>query len=664
MAGPVVSPGAISAVLEKLYREPDERLPGSIAAFHPGQVVGRFELVREIGRGGFGVVFEARDRELRRPVALKAVRVGGALDARQQRLLYEAEAAARLAHPNIVTLYDVGHCDEGPFLVLELLRGQTLRERLESGALPVEDAVRVGIEVARGLAHAHAQGVVHRDLTPGTVFLCDDRQVKILDFGLAHAFGRRKVDGGTPTYMAPEQLSDAPEDERTDVFAFGVMLHVMIAGERPFPEGVATRARSAPELVVDGWPGLGALLTRMLETSPLRRPRDAAAVLEALSAIARQRALVPPRTGGRSKPRTPAADRPASRPVEASPRVRRFAKGGTQRLKLAHIIAEGTPIDLAGRRFAELVKARTDGEIDITICPAAQLGDERANIHGVQLGAIDMCFASIGATSAFAPEFQVLDLPYLFPSALAAYTYLDGAKGRELLRLLERNRVHGVGFLENGVRSFTSRRPLRRPHDLNGQKIRVMESPVYMAIVRALGATPVPIAYPELPRALQQRVVDGQENPPVNVYSARMFLWQSHMVTDRHSYHAFLFSVNGDVWSGFRDEIRRVMESTFAEVQDFQRTLSGRVDREFVQLLEEKGMEVHVPTESEMKAWREATRSVYAETQSYLGGTWVADALQFRRDWDAGRYAPHEASYAERFANVEVPLDAVLRHFR
>ena len=694
-----VPAGAVTALLRELARTRTEpRLP----QFSPGQVIGRFELLREIGRGGFGVVYEARDRELGRTVAFKCVRIGGALDARQQRLLYEAEAAARLAHPNIVTLYDVGHCDDGPYLVLELLRGQTLGRKLKNGALPVKDAIRIATEVARGLAHAHAQGVVHRDLTPGNVFLCDDGQVKILDFGMAHAFGRRKVDGGTPAYMAPEQLSDAPEDERTDVFALGVILYQMLVGELPFPADAAlTSERSAPELVTDEWPALGRLVGSMLEKSPLGRPRDGGAVFAALSALERIRGDSEGAEGQREALRARVAEpapsevkrehRPAHRrhkasavpshplrkeplEVDGAPRAQQRGQGGahaqhlakraTQRLKLAHIIGEGTPIDLAGKRLAELIKARTEGELDITVCPAGQLGDERANIHGVQLGAIDMCFASGGAMSAFASEFQVLDLPFLFPSAPAAYTYLDGTKGQELLGLLERNRVHGVGFLENGARSFTSRLPLRRPEDLKGQKIRVMESPVYMAIVRALGATPMPIPYPELPRALQQRVVDGQENPPVNIYSARMFLWQPYMVTDRHAYHAFVFCVNGDVWSGLSDEVKRIIEGAFAEVQDFQRALSGRVDGEFVQLLQDKGVKVHAPTKTEMEAWHEATAKVYQETRSYLGGSWVADTLAFRRDWDAGKYARQEAAYAERFARIDLPVDAVLRHFR
>src|SRR5512133_1239736 len=228
-----VAPGAITALLQQLVGS-DDTGEGWARALRPGAVVGRFELVRELGRGGFGVVYEARDRALGRPVAFKAVVAGPREAGRHDRLLQEAEAAARLSHPNIVTLYDVGRSEHGPYLVLELLRGQTLGQRLALGAISAREAVRVAIEVARGLAHAHARGVVHRDLTPGNVFLCEDGQVKVLDLGMAHAFGRRKVAGGTPSYMAPEQWRDAPEDERTDVFALGVMLHRMLSGDLPF----------------------------------------------------------------------------------------------------------------------------------------------------------------------------------------------------------------------------------------------------------------------------------------------------------------------------------------------------------------------------------------------------------------------------------------------
>jgi serine/threonine protein kinase len=243
--------------------------------------------VRELGRGGFGVVWEARDQELGRSVAFKAVRAKSQLGVQEERLLREAEVAARLSHPNIVTLHDLGRSECGPYLVLELLRGRSLAERLEQGPIPVGEAVRVVVEVAKAAAHAHAQGVVHRDLKPGNIFLCGDGQVKVLDFGLAHAFGRRKTAGGTPAYMAPEQRRGAPEDERTDVFALGVILYRMLANELPFPDdGGKTMpgTKPAPALELPEIPALGELVLRMLQNDPVMPPRDAAEVLSVLTA--------------------------------------------------------------------------------------------------------------------------------------------------------------------------------------------------------------------------------------------------------------------------------------------------------------------------------------------------------------------------------------------
>ncbi|HET7753605.1 MAG TPA: protein kinase [Anaeromyxobacteraceae bacterium] len=299
-----IRPGTMTALLEEIARTPEDA-GGWSGVLRPGAAIGRFELVAEIGRGGFGVVWEARDRELGRSVAFKAVRAGANAGVREERLLREAEAAARLSHPNIVTLHDVGRCPQGPYLVLELLRGRTLAARVAHGALPVREAVRIAGDVARGLAHAHALGVVHRDLKPANVFLCDDGQVKVLDFGMAHAFGNRRVDGGTPAYMAPEQWTGAPEDERTDVFALGVLMYQMLAGELPFPDVRPARWRAAPRLQVPGSRALGDLTAEMLRKDPVRRPRDGARVLEALSQIAHA-------LDGNGAHGAPAARRPAT----------------------------------------------------------------------------------------------------------------------------------------------------------------------------------------------------------------------------------------------------------------------------------------------------------------------------------------------------------------
>ncbi|MEI6226456.1 MAG: protein kinase [Deltaproteobacteria bacterium] len=281
-----VPPGALTALLREVAASPEKREEEPLS-LPPGTVIGRFEILRELGRGGFGVVYEATDRDLGRQVAVKVVRPGRITE-EEGRVTREAEAVARLSHPNLITLFEVGRSEHGPFLVFELLRGKTLDLRMEEGPLPIREAVHVATEVARGLAHAHAEGVIHRDLKPANVFITNKGQVKILDFGMAHAFGRRRLSGGTPAYMAPEQWADAPEDERTDVFALGVMLYRMLTGDYPFLEGQG-RSPAEPATVrkldVPGAPELAELVEKMLDTNPTRRPRDGAAVLAALTPL-------------------------------------------------------------------------------------------------------------------------------------------------------------------------------------------------------------------------------------------------------------------------------------------------------------------------------------------------------------------------------------------
>ena len=370
--GEAVEPGALSALLADLVRAPEL---GGVPPLRPGELIGRFEIVRELGRGGFGVVYEARDRDLNRAVALKVVHVGERAGPREERLLAEAETAARLTHPNIVTLYDVGRTERGPYLVLELLRGRSLTARFSEGPVSPAEAVRIATEVARGLAHAHAAGVAHRDLSPNNVFLCADGQVKILDLGLAHAFGRPRADGGTPAWMAPEQARGAPEDERTDVFALGLILYRLLSGTQAFSSDdggkALTSAGPAPLLEVPAAPELGPLVARLLAKDPVARPRDAGAVLAALGPIDREL----------QRDATP------SGPV----RVRR-----RPRLRLAAIVAAGV---LLGAGAAVLVPslvrpgALVGGATRVTIAVADfvnQTGDPQLeNLSGLLVTALE-----------------------------------------------------------------------------------------------------------------------------------------------------------------------------------------------------------------------------------------------------------------------------------
>jgi hypothetical protein len=281
-----VDGGTMTSFLNELFAKEDDR-SGWDTVLRPGAVVGRFELVRELGRGGFGVVWEARDLQLGRAVAFKAMRRRRPSEQSGHRLVHEAAAAARLSHPNIVTLHDIGRGEYGPYLVLELLRGEPLARRLDGPPLPAAEVLRISSQVAAGLAHAHAHGVVHRDLKPENVFLCTSGQVKLLDLGIALAIGARNPGGGTPPYMAPEQRRGAPEDERSDVFALGVLMFRMLAGALPFceSEDAEVRIGDPPPLAVPDAPELAELVLRMLQVDPTRRPRDAGEVLSRLESL-------------------------------------------------------------------------------------------------------------------------------------------------------------------------------------------------------------------------------------------------------------------------------------------------------------------------------------------------------------------------------------------
>jgi tetratricopeptide (TPR) repeat protein len=307
------SPGALTRLLAELARpmEPSAaQLPG--VALELGEVVNRYELVRVVGRGGFGLVYEARDLHLGRSVALKVLRPGRTVDqGKVADLRREAEAAAQLNHPNAVTVHDFGTCRAGSYLVMELLHGEPLSRRLVSGPLLPGKAVDIAVGVARALVHAHGADVVHRDLKPGNVFLCEGGQVKVLDFGLARILGAAGVAGGTPGFMAPEQRRGGTEDERTDLFGLGVLLFRMLTGAMPYAKADGAAAGDddcgpAPAPRGEGIPErLARLVQRLIQKEPRDRPASAQVVLDELAAVAR--ALDPERRRRRRRVATAAA---------------------------------------------------------------------------------------------------------------------------------------------------------------------------------------------------------------------------------------------------------------------------------------------------------------------------------------------------------------------
>ena len=216
-----------------------------------GTRLGPYEILSPLGAGGMGEVYKARDTRLERTVAVKVLpsHMSSSPEVRQ-RFEREAKTISQLSHPHICALYDVGREGETEYLVMELLEGETLSERLAKGPLPLEQTLRYGQEIADALDKAHRQGIVHRDLKPGNVMLTKSG-VKLLDFGLAKAMEAPASRGsltalptqqaltqegtilGTFQYMAPEQLEGKEADARTDIFAFGCLLYEMATGRRP-----------------------------------------------------------------------------------------------------------------------------------------------------------------------------------------------------------------------------------------------------------------------------------------------------------------------------------------------------------------------------------------------------------------------------------------------
>ena len=266
----------------------------------PGLFAGRYRRLRELGRGGMGVVWLAEDVHLRRPVALKFLSAELAAAPRARaRFLREAQAAAALDSPYVCTVYEAGEADGRAYIAMAFIEGRSLRDRLAAGPLAVEDALAIARQIAEGLAQAHLRAVVHRDIKPANIMLAGDGTAKVTDFGLAHIEGsgestRTAGVVGTLAYMSPEQAQGLSTDPRTDVWSLGCVIYEMLAGRAPFMSGTGqvdlhALLRGAPRPLGDCRPEapaqLVAVIERCLQKDPQRRYPHAGAVLSDLRSM-------------------------------------------------------------------------------------------------------------------------------------------------------------------------------------------------------------------------------------------------------------------------------------------------------------------------------------------------------------------------------------------
>ena len=355
----------------------------------PAPRIGRFLVTGRIGKGGMGMVYRGLDPALEREVAVKTLVAEGSFDSDgRRRFEVEARAAARLSHPNIVTVHELGEDRGILFIAMEMLPGADLESLLRSGeTLPLAERLDIVAQLCRGLAYAHERGVVHRDIKPSNVRLLDDGTAKIMDFGIAklgpdHHITKTGMMVGTVHYMSPEQLRGRPLDGRTDVFSAGVILYELLAGERPFKGDDVTailykivNEEPAP-LALDAFgelaPRLRAVLDKALAKDPAARYASAAAFAEELAALSA--------SVQRSQPAPPAIQ---AEGLTAA--CRALSEGHVEEAlaRLRGLVAEhpdwveprrALRVALRGRSAAGAVPASADGypELDATFRPRSR----------------------------------------------------------------------------------------------------------------------------------------------------------------------------------------------------------------------------------------------------------------------------------------------------
>ena len=381
-------------------------------AIQPGTKLGPYEIVERVGEGGMGIVYRARDARLGRDVAVKVIPPELASDAeRLRRFEIEARAAGQLNHPNIVIIHDLGTSDGAPYIVSEMLEGETLRPPLTRGPLPARRAISIAIQIARGLASAHEAGIVHRDLKPENLFLNRNGVLKILDFGIAKLFqsdGATSGDDtapvlpgltrtgtilGTASYMAPEQIREQPIDQRADIFAFGAILYEMLTGEKAFPGGTPADRMSAilnqetpptPREVESEAPGVGRIVARCLEKRPEHRfqsASDLAFALELVGGREASEATNAPSSTAPGPARLPRFERVTYR--EGIVRGARFAPDGESVIYGAAL--EGEPLGLQWS-LPGSPESRTLGGSGTSILAVSVTGELAVCLRTVHLG--------------------------------------------------------------------------------------------------------------------------------------------------------------------------------------------------------------------------------------------------------------------------------------
>lgn len=264
-----------------------------------------------------------------------------------------------------------------------------------------------------------------------------------------------------------------------------------------------------------------------------------------------------------------------------------------EQLKFAHTMSISDTMHQGVLKFAELVKARTNGQLEIAVYPAGQLGNDSQILQGVRMGSIDIAMTGNPFHTTFEPSLNVLDLPFLFKDFSHAYQVLDGPIGKDLLARLEKHNIKGLGFMEIGFRNLTnSKRPVKEAGDIKGLKIRVTPNPAHVAAFKLLGAIPTPMPFTEVYMALKTGAVDGQENPITLIHGQKFYEVQKYMSITMHAYTVSEVSMNLKKYKSLSPAHQKVLLEALQEAAAYHRKLNRDLEGNLLKEMEEKGLQV------------------------------------------------------------------------
>ena len=295
-------------------------------------------------------------------------------------------------------------------------------------------------------------------------------------------------------------------------------------------------------------------------------------------------------------------------------------------IKFSHMVAPSTPKGKAAEKFKQLAEERTQGRVKIEVYPNGQLYKDRDEIEALQLGSVQMLAPSLFKFGALgAREFEVFDLPYIFPNKATLYRVMDGALGKELFGKLEPKGVLGIAFWDNGFKQMSANKPLRLPVDFKGLQLCIQPSKVLEAQMKALGANPVPMVFSEVYTALQQGVAGGTENPVSDFYTQKMHEVQKHLTLSDHGYLGYMVIVNKKFWEGLPADIRGILEQAMQETTEYERAIAQQENDEALEKVRAAGTtQIHTLTPKEREAWRKQLTVVHKDFQDVVGQVNIA----------------------------------------